>query len=312
MQAWALLQDTFRELTDKKLFWVNLMLSAMVAAGMACISFDEAGMHVLFGWKSFDDPVWSTRSEKFPELIGEIISSLFIGYYIGWIGTMLGLACTAGIFPNLMSAGQIDCLLARPLSRWKIFWCKYAGGLLFMAVQGAFFVIVTFLVVGWRWHVWLPGYLWSIPLLVLLFSYLYCVSVLLALWSRSALASLVLTLAFWFAIWVPQKSYETIHVLKQFQGAQALKHALSVAHWVLPNTSGIPRLAVRMMTGGDPEVLTDGARGSRGPEDPFIKDALSAERTMRQTPWYFAIGSSVLFEAAVLLLAGWLFSRRDF
>ena len=78
---------------------------------------------------------------------------MLIAHYIGWIGTILGLISTAGIFPTLIERGHIDWFVARPLSRWKLFFGKFVGSLFFMTVQATFFVLLTFLIVGFRWHV---------------------------------------------------------------------------------------------------------------------------------------------------------------
>ena len=51
MQFWALIVDSFRESRDRKIFWVMLGLSLLIAAAMSCISFEQGRVNFLFGAK---------------------------------------------------------------------------------------------------------------------------------------------------------------------------------------------------------------------------------------------------------------------
>jgi hypothetical protein len=51
-------------------------------------------------------------------------------------------------------------------------------------------------------------------------------------------------------------------------------------------------------------------RRRRGPFSPA--DVRQIDRTMRARPISWVIGTSLAFEAVVLLLAAWVFCRRDF
>lgn len=314
MQVWALVVDTFRETIEKKLFWINLLLSLLVALSLACISFNERGIDILFGWRTFEEQTFSTANPMFRSLIGQLISDLFVDCYIGWVGVILGLVCTAGIFPTMMERGSVDAIVARPLSRWKIFFAKYVGGLLFMFVQATFFTVLMFFVVGLRWKIWFPGILWSIPLLVLLFSYLYCLCVAFGLATRSGMASAVLTLTTWMLVIAPiQHGYETTHGMLKLQDWPRIKSATATLRWFVPNTTGIPRLVRKALGGIDPSALIpDQAAGDSVLSKQQLDDALEFEERMTKMPWYYAVGPSLLFEAVVLLLAGWRFSRKDF
>lgn len=312
MPFWTIVCDTINEIRVKKLFWINLVLSLVAVAAMACWSFDEKGVHFLH--YSFESDWWSTSHPLFRSTISTIVVNGFlISVYIGWLGTVLGLISTSGIFPSIMEKGAIDCVLARPIPRWQIFLAKYVGSLFFVAVQATFFVILSFLVMGWRWAVWFPGYLWTIPLLIVLFSYVYCMCVVFALWTRSGLTSLLLTLAFWAVIWLPQVGHEVLLTLPELDRWPRLKQAIAVLKWAVPNTVEIPRLAERLMDDTDPTEHADrNFFNQPGINKDDVVRALEVEKKMKFTPWYYSIGSSLLFEAVVLLLAGWRFSRKDF
>jgi len=314
LQIWALILGTIRETIEKKIFWINLLLSTLVILGVASISFNDQGIEVFFGWQTIEQTGLSTANPFYRGLISMLLSGLFVDYYIGWVACILGLVSTAGVFPSLMEKGSIDAIVARPLSRWTIFFAKYAGSLFYMLVQATFFIVLLFLVVGWRWHVWFPGLLWSIPLVVLLFSYLYCICVAFGLWTRSSIASLLLTLAMWLIpITGIHYGYETTHSFLIAKDWHKIKSATATLRWFVPNTTGIARMVQSAMDDTDPlELFKQQAERGLPLSMEEVEYALEFEKKMIAKPWYYWVGPSLAFEAVVLLLTGWRFSRKDF
>ena len=92
-------------------------------------------------------------------------------------------------------------MVSRPIGRLRLFATQYAAGLLFVTLQVTVFSLASFLVIGLRGGVWEPGLFIAVPLVVCFFSYLFSVCVLFGLLTRSTLASLLLTLLFWFMVW---------------------------------------------------------------------------------------------------------------
>ena len=314
MQIWALILGTIRETIEKKIFWINLLLSAVVIAAVASISFNERGIELFFGWHTFEELGFSTAHPFYRGVISTVLSGLFVDYYIGWVACILGLVSTAGVFPSLMEKGSIDAIVARPMSRWTIFFAKYAGSLFYMLVQATFFIVLLFLVVGWRWHAWFPGLLWSIPLVVLSFSYLYCICVAYGLSTRSSTASLLLTLAMWLIpITGIHYGYEITHSTLALKDWHKIQSATATLRWVVPNTTGIARMVQRAMDDTDPlEIIEQQApRGVVLPRAE-LEYANEFEKTLLAKPWYYWVGPSLAFEAVVLLITGWRFSRKDF
>ncbi len=314
MQIWALILGTMRETIEKKIFWINLLLSAAVIAALACVSFNERGVELFFGWRTFEKLGFTTEHPFYRGLISTVLSGLFVDYYIGWVACILGLVSTAGVFPSLIEKGSIDAIVARPMSRWTIFLAKYAGCLFYMLVQATFFIVLLFLIVGWRWHAWFPGLLWSIPLLVLLFSYLYCICVAFGLWTRSGIESLLLTLAMWMIpITGIHYGYEITHSTLGLKDWHKIQSATATLRWVVPNTTGVARMVQRAMDDTDPmEMIEREARQGVFLPRAELEYALEFEKKMIAKPWYYWVGPSLAFEAVVLLLTGWRFSRKDF
>lgn len=217
MQTWALLVDSYRLLLSRKLFWITLVISGLVVLMYASIGFDDRGWYLFFGATHFDDNFLKKGTTAAEKMYLGIFSDLIVGWWFTWIATILALVSTASVYTDMMSSGSIDLLVAKPLSRMKLFFVKYLGSLMFVAIQIALFSLGVFLCVGvrveqWNWKIFL-----SIPIVVLFFSYLYAVHVCLSIMTRSTLASLLLTIMFWAVIAVVQWAEKGLAVQKVMQ-----------------------------------------------------------------------------------------------
>lgn len=198
IQTLALLHAAYRELNARKLFWITLGLSAIVIAAMASVGLNERGLTLL--WWQFDLALLNTQFMPVDVFYKFIFAELVVPYWLAWVATILGLVSTSSIFPDMVSGGSIDVLLSKPISRTRLFLTRYLTGLLFMGLQVTIFATLAFLVIGIRGGAWEPWIFISIPLVVLFFSYLFCFCALMGLFTRSTIASLLLTMLFWFFI----------------------------------------------------------------------------------------------------------------
>ncbi len=198
-QTWALLVDEYRSLNSRLLFWIALGLSALVALVFAAIGFGPDGI-TFFGYHASSFP----NTSLYPA--GDFYKSLFlewgVGVWITWVATILALITTAGIFPDLISGGSIDLYLSKPLGRLRLFLTKYIAGLMFVALQILVFCFACFLVIGIRGGVWAPSIFIAVPVVTLYYSFLFCVAVFVGMFTGSTLASLLVTLLFWFCIFI--------------------------------------------------------------------------------------------------------------
>jgi ABC-type transport system involved in multi-copper enzyme maturation permease subunit len=325
MQVWALIVDCFRDAVDRKLFWVMIAISAVIAGAMACVGFNDQGVSFLFGVWTIDTTDYAQGNELGRAIIGSILVKWIGDMYIGWIAIVLALVGTAGIFPSLIERGAIDVVLAKPMSRVKVFLGKYAGGMVFVALQATVFVLLTFLVVGLRWKQWFPGYLWSIPLIMALFSYVYAFCALFGIMTRSTMTALLLAVVAWVVIWIPQEAYGVLVAIPTTQLAEAddagepigptidetWVRAARVVRWLVPKTQDIPLIAGNLIGAA---TVTEVVFGTEPPEvpGPSLKQQVEAEKKLAQVNIVKSIGSSLLFEAVIVLLALWRFSRQDF
>lgn len=189
-QTWALTVDAYRELNNRKMFWLCLAISGLIVALFASLGLGE---------KTYTFLGWDTRIPHRFTSAGEFYKFVFtlwgVDLWLAWAGLFLAIVSTASIFPDFLSAGSIDLYLCRPISRFRLFLTKYLTGLLFAFLQVTIFTVASFLVIGFRGGEWVPGLLIAIPIVVMLFSYFFCWTVLAGVITRSATGAVLLTVA---------------------------------------------------------------------------------------------------------------------
>jgi ABC-type transport system involved in multi-copper enzyme maturation permease subunit len=207
-QTLALIIDAYRELHSRKLFWITLFLSVSIIFVLALFGVNDEGLTFLkFHWKTgFLDPHFFYRAI--------FISLIVIGIWLSWGAVILALISTAGTFPELLAGGAIDLYLSKPISRLRLFLTKYFTGLLFVTLQLTLFSFGCYLVVGFRAHEWRPSLFLAIPLIVLLFSYVYVFCVLFGVWTRSTVAALLLAILLWLFFSGVQRSAGILSVFR--------------------------------------------------------------------------------------------------
>lgn len=199
-QTKAIFLDAYRELNAKKLFWVTMLLSGLVVGVFAILGINERGV-TIFTY-TMELPGATTDFISREVFYKSLFSTLGVGIWLTWIATILGLISTAPLVPDFVASGSVELTLSKPISRARIFLTKLLTGLLFMALQVSVFTGASFLVIGLRAGVWEPGLFWAIPIVVAFFSYLYCVCALVGLLTRSTIAALLLTILFWFFLFL--------------------------------------------------------------------------------------------------------------
>ena len=192
-QTLALLHDAYRELNSKRMFWISLILSGVAMGAFGVIAVTKYGLTFAgYDWESSFIPPKSQY--KF------LFSSMMIDWWLTWAVLVLAIISTAGIFPDFLSGGSIDLFISKPIGRLRLFITKYFTGMLFAFLQVSIFSVVAFFVMGMRGKMWEPRLFLAIPIVLCLFSYLYAISVLLGVITRSTIATLLLTVLLWAII----------------------------------------------------------------------------------------------------------------
>jgi hypothetical protein len=211
-QTLALLLDAYRELNARKMFWISLIISALVMVAFGLLGLNDNGLRILW----FDVPVPAPRF-----WYKWAFSALVVGGWVSWAAMGLALISTASIFPDLLAGGSIDLYLSKPMSRLRLFLTKYLGGLLFVLLQASVFAVASFVVFGLRGGEWRTSLFLIIPLATLLFSYLFAVCVLVGVMTRSTLAAILVTCLFWALCFGINKTEQVLFAIRTMQTAEA-------------------------------------------------------------------------------------------
>ena len=201
-QISALFIDAYRELNHRRLFWITLGLSVIAVAAFAAIGNDEEGLTILH-W-SIPFPLLSTNFIPSADFYKFIFAQLGVGYWLGWVASIIALVSTASIFPDFVDRGSIDLMLSKPIGRARLFLTKFATGLLFAGLQVLAFTAASFLVIGFRGGDWEPWLFVAIPIVLIFYSYLFAVQAVIGLLTRSVIASIIGVLLFWMLLFMVQ------------------------------------------------------------------------------------------------------------
>ena len=208
----ALLVDAYRQLSAAKIFWLTIGLSVLVIVGFGSIGFNESGMTGAFGWIDIENDMFTSNSPWSRGLYIGFYSVLVAGW-LAWIATILALISTCTIFPEFVRGGSVEMTLSKPITRVTLFLMKYLVSLLFVALQVLLFCIGIFFCVGLRIGEWNWAIFAAIPIVLIFYSYLFSITVLVGILTRSSITALLLTVVFWMVLWSAQTA-ET--VLNQF------------------------------------------------------------------------------------------------
>lgn len=218
-QTLAIFLDAYRYLNNRRLFWLTVLLSGVVVAAFGAVGIDAEGVTVLH-WHIYP---YLTSAMLSPAAFYKFVFVSFgVEIWLAWAASILALISTAGIIPEFISQSSIEITLAKPISRTRLFLTKYLSGLLFAALQVTVFSLASFFVIGVRGGEWEPRVFLAIPLVILFFSYLYSVSALIGVLTRSTIASLLGVGLFWFLLFVANTT-ESIYLMIRTESEQRLR-----------------------------------------------------------------------------------------
>lgn len=379
----AILLDSYRELIAKKLFWFVLAISLLIVVSFGSIGFNERGISIGYGLYTIENDVLQAGSPLVGPFMDFAFAGVIVGVWLGWGAIILALVSTAEVFPNFLAGGAIDLVLSKPVRRTTVFFTKYVGSLLFVLLQVAIFCFGTLLVMRWRVGEWRWAVLLAVPVLVLVFSYLYAFMVLFNVLTRSTLPSLVLTILAWLGLfalattegvlvgqfrlpaevdrdayqkrieWYEQRLADAAaqgdsnavaryrsrmesdeaglaEARRRLEKSVPIHEAVRLAMLIFPKTASTANLVQRRLQ-TDSGMTTTGliaALAGERPPPPSSEDldaesrstqrhrrdleiSRRAEEYENSRPWWMIIGTSLLFEAGVLLIACFIFVRRD-
>ncbi|MBN1420222.1 MAG: ABC transporter permease subunit [Planctomycetes bacterium] len=231
----------------------------------------------------------------------EIILQIQLGFaefLAGFVVMIVALSATSSFVPGMLEKGTLDLALARPIGRARLLLFKYIGGLWFIALFAVFLIGGCWLGFTVRTHLTTPWFLFSAVTLMATFAVLYSVSVLAGVLTRSSGLSALAAIGVW---WVSSIIVDLRHQLRMFfTGAdppRALERAFDIAYAILPKTKDLGHLNTFALS-----------RAQLSP-DAFAR---TVGEVLPRIDWVYSLGTTAAFTAAMLALACWRFSRKDY
>lgn len=337
-QVFALLWESYRMLRARVLFWVVLGLSLLVALMFASIGVNEHGYSMLFGYWEVESELVNTSSGYAELFYLVVFTNVIVKWWLGWLAIALALISCCSIFPEFLAAGSVDVAISKPIGRVRLFLVKYLGSLLFVFLQVGIFCLVVFIALGVRLDQWNWSIFWAVPLLVFVFSMIYCVGVLVSVWTKSTLLSLLMMGLLWGATllvqWTESSLYglsysveqagekmnfntgevEAVDDSSELDGFKKAHRVAKSIGWVLPKTREVTLMIDKKIKSGSSGESLAGmsllAFLDEGMMDVSRGDA--NQDAAHRHSWFYIVGSSALFELVILSLACWKFCRKDY
>ncbi len=257
-----LIRDTFRQSRANYVFWVMLAVSAVVIfcclsvtihGGEALRAPDDLEVRPAHGQMSLAFGAWRIPLFRDGQAQVHFMLLLLAEWIAGGAGTLLALVWTAGFMPEFLQSANATVLLSKPIPRWVLILGKYLGVLAFAGFQVTVFVVGTWLALGLSTGFWVSSYLWGIPLLLLHFAAVYSFSVLLAVCTRSTLACVLGSVAFWFLCWGMNYGRHCLLALESHMPPlnPLLRGLAEAGYWILPKPVDLGLILHRVLDAGN-------------------------------------------------------------
>lgn len=218
------------------------------------------------------------------------IEKLVMGFESGFsvflyiISTFMAIFATAHLVPRMQDKGTVDLYLSRPVGRVRLLLSRYVAGLILCLSNLVYLIGTVWLIVVWKTHVWHPRFLLGGAIIFLVVAVLLAFAFLIGVITSSTAVSIMTTFGiFFFGLAMSGHDKFAAAVSKQWQA-----NLIETLYWVLPKTGELMQ-AVFAFVGGN----------------------AMPERILRVlTPAPFL--STAAFGAVCLVLASWLFTRKEF
>ncbi len=218
------------------------------------------------------------------------IEKLVLGVEVGFSGflyvfcTFLAIFATAHLVPRMQEKGTIDLYLARPVSRVRLLMSRYLAGLILAGSNVVYLLLSIWIIVGSKTGVWNARFLMAGSIMFLVIAVLLAFAFLVGVFTSSTAVSIMATCGiFFFGLMLAGHEQFAAAVSKQWQA-----NVIETLYWVFPKTAELLTAVVAFVGG---EVVPEQIMNTLSPA-PFLTTAA------------FGVGC--------LILASWLFTRKEF
>jgi ABC-type transport system involved in multi-copper enzyme maturation permease subunit len=187
LQTSALVIDTFREASARKIIWgffgcsTALILFFLLIVRIDVVQGAVATM-TIFGKTG--------QAQDVERMVHLAHGGIAVVLYV--FGMLLAVLASAGLIPTIFEPGRIELLLSKPVARYHILLGRYLGNLLVIAANIFYPVLVIWIMFGLKTGVWTAGFVYSSFLTLFIFSvYLSVVLLVGVLWESAVVATMV-------------------------------------------------------------------------------------------------------------------------
>ena len=218
------------------------------------------------------------------------VEKLVLGFESGFSGflyllcTFLAVFATAHLVPRMQEKGTIDLYLSRPVGRVKLLLSRYLAGLMLAGSNVLYLMVSVWAIVAWKTGVMHGRFLVAGLIIMLTIATLLAFAFLVGVVTSSTAVSIMTTYGIFIfsAALVGHNNYAAA-VAKEWQAN--LIHGL---YWFFPKTAELAQATVAFVGGVDlPERMT---------------------RVLAPAPFL----TTAAFGVGCLILASWLFTRKEF
>jgi ABC-2 type transport system permease protein len=218
------------------------------------------------------------------------IEKLVLGFETGFAGflyfvcTFLAIFATAHLVPRMQEKGTIDLYLSRPVSRVKLLMSRYVAGLLLAGSNVLYLMGSIWLIVLWKTHVANPRFLLGGSIIFFIIAVFLAFAFLIGVFTSSTAVSIMTTYGvFFFGLMLAAHDKIAAAVSKEWQA-----NLIEGLYWLFPKTAELGGAVVAFVGGAD---MPDRILKALTPA-PFL--------------------STAAFGVGCLILASWLFTRKEF
>ena len=218
------------------------------------------------------------------------IERLVLGFESGFsavlyfLCTFLAIFATAHLVPRMQEKGTIDLYLARPVARVKLLLSRYVAGLVLAGSNIVYLIGSIWLIVVWKTHVVHPRFFLAGAVILFVIATLLAFAFVVGVVTSSTAVSIMTSYGlFFFAIMLAGHERIAAAVSKEWQA-----WLINTLYWIIPKTAELGEAVVAYVSGNQ---VPERVAAALNPM-PFL------------TTGAFAI--------VCLILASWLFQRKEF
>jgi len=197
--------------------------------------------------------------------------------------TFLAIFATAHLVPRMQEKGTIDLYLSRPVSRMKLILSRYLAGLILAGSNVLYLIGSIWMIVAWKTHVFHPRFFLAGAIILFLIATLLAFAFLIGVVTSSTAVSIMATYGvFFFGVMLAGHARIEAALSKEWQAM-----GIKILYWIMPKTAELATAVVGFVAG--PQVNNEMLKVTAAP---FV--------------------STAIFGFVCLVLASWLFQRKEF